>query len=413
MTARTPVDGEARLTLGAHLAELRRRLFTCVLAVLVLGAAALVFSKDLFHFLVQPVLAALPEGERSLIQTSAVEELNTLIKVGLYAGIFFSAPVILGQIWGFVRPGLYPAERRMAGPFVAAGTACFLGGAAFAYLVVLPPAFEFLLKPGDLRDLRVDVEVARGTVADAGRLFRAGDFDGALHLLAEAERGLAAVPEGGAEARVLLARADGLDAALDAADRAVSRAGAGGDALAAAIRERARAREAALRYDAAGAREALAAADARLREALGRALDPPTAARAQLVAERHGGAVARLAAAGEGLAAADWTRPLLSMKEQLNLILVLLLAFGAIFEIPVVFALLAALGVIDGTELARWRRHAVVVNVIVAAILTPTGDPLNLALMAIPMILCYEAGIVAARVISRRRKEREQAALSA
>jgi sec-independent protein translocase protein TatC len=405
--------GELRLTLAAHLGELRRRLFKVVIAVLVVGGAALVFSKELFHFLMAPVLAALPQGEQSLIQTSAVEELNTLIKVGLYAGIFFAAPVILGQIWGFVRPGLYPAERKMAVPFILAGTLCFLGGATFAYLAVLPPAFEFLLKPEEVRAQRVDLDVARGTVADAGRLLRAGDLEGAEGMLAQAEKGLASLPAGGADARVLLARAEGLDSTLDAADRAVARAGTGGAGLSAAIRDRARAREAALRGDVGPAREALAAAETEARTALAGALDGTAGARAQVVAERHAGAIARLAAASEGVAAADWTRPMLSMKEQLNLVLVLLLAFGAIFEIPVIFALLAALGVIDGTELARFRRHAIVVNVIVAAIITPTGDPFNLSLMAVPMILCYEAGIIAAKVIARRRKEREKAALAA
>ena len=108
-----------------------------------------------------------------------------LTRVGLYAGLFFSAPVLLGQIWGFVRPGLYPAERKMAAPFIGAGTACFLGGAAFAYLVVLPPAFRFLLEPEEIRAHQVNLDVAKGTVADAGRLFRAGDLDGALQLLAD------------------------------------------------------------------------------------------------------------------------------------------------------------------------------------------------------------------------------------
>jgi sec-independent protein translocase protein TatC len=53
--------------------------------------------------------------------------------------------------------------------------------------------------------------------------------------------------------------------------------------------------------------------------------------------------------------------------------------------------------------LKKYRRHAIVVNVTLAAIITPTGDPLNLALLAVPMILFYEVGIVLARVLGKPR----------
>ena len=64
----------------------------------------------------KPVLAALPPGSKSLVYTSGIEEINVLMKVGLYCGIFLTTPVILWQLWGFVSPGLYPQERRYASP---------------------------------------------------------------------------------------------------------------------------------------------------------------------------------------------------------------------------------------------------------------------------------------------------------
>ena len=73
---------------------------------------------------------------------------------------------------------------------------------------------------------------------------------------------------------------------------------------------------------------------------------------------------------------------MLTMSEQLSLVLGMLLGFGVVFEVPVVIAFLAMIGVVDWRTLAKYRRVAIIVNVVVAAIITPTGDPLNLAFMA-------------------------------
>ena len=56
-----------------------------------------------------------------------------------------ASPVIFSQIWRFIAPGLYHHEKRVLVPFTAVSTLCFVGGTAFGYFVVFPPAFEFLL----------------------------------------------------------------------------------------------------------------------------------------------------------------------------------------------------------------------------------------------------------------------------
>jgi sec-independent protein translocase protein TatC len=94
--------------------------------------------------------------------------------------------------------------------------------------------------------------------------------------------------------------------------------------------------------------------------------------------------------------------PVLTMSEQLSLVLGMLLGFGVVFELPVVIAFLAMIGVVDWRTLAKFRRVAIIVNVAVAAIITPTGDPLNLAFMAVPMILFYEIGILLARLLGKK-----------
>ena len=102
------------MSLAEHLSELRSRLLKVTLTVLALGAVSLVFAKPIFGVLMRPVLEALPPDSRSLIYTSGIEELNVLMKVGVYCGIFLTTPVILLQLWGFVSPGLYPEEKRFA-----------------------------------------------------------------------------------------------------------------------------------------------------------------------------------------------------------------------------------------------------------------------------------------------------------
>jgi sec-independent protein translocase protein TatC len=95
--------------------------------------------------------------------------------------------------------------------------------------------------------------------------------------------------------------------------------------------------------------------------------------------------------------------PVLTMSEQLSLVLGMLLGFGVVFELPVVIAFLAMIGVVSWRTLAKYRRLAIIINVAVAAIITPTGDPINLALMAVPMIVFYEIGIILARILGKKR----------
>jgi sec-independent protein translocase protein TatC len=101
------------------------------------------------------------------------------------------------------------------------------------------------------------------------------------------------------------------------------------------------------------------------------------------------------------IAGADM-RPILTMTEQLSLVLAMLLGFGIVFELPIIIAFLSMIGLVNASFLSKYRRHAIVVNVILAAVITPTGDPFNLALMAVPMIIFYEIGIILARILGKK-----------
>lgn len=90
--------------------------------------------------------------------------------------------------------------------------------------------------------------------------------------------------------------------------------------------------------------------------------------------------------------------------EYVDFTLKFLLAFGVIFELPVAMTVAARLGMVTPQFLAKHRKYAILLNFVVAAILTPTPDIFNQSLMALPMCLLYEVGILAARIVSRRRK---------
>ena len=240
-------EDDVQLSLRDHLMELRKRLKWALIWLLLGFAASYYWSQQIFHFLMLPVFAALPEGEKALHFASSIEPFLIYLKVGLYAGLFVASPFIFWQIWLFVAPGLYRRERRKIVPCVAAATFFFLGGAVFCYVVILPPTFDFLIKN-----------------------------------------------------------------------------------------------------------------------------------------------------TGPNIT------PVLMMDQQLGLVMLLVLAFGIIFELPMILTLLAMMGVVDYKFLSKYRRHAIILNVIIAAFVTPTGDPFNLALMALPMMICYELGVLGARIFGKK-----------
>jgi sec-independent protein translocase protein TatC len=105
-------------------------------------------------------------------------------------------------------------------------------------------------------------------------------------------------------------------------------------------------------------------------------------------------------------------KAMISIREYVSLVMVLMLAFGVVFETPVIIVFLGLLGIFDTGQLKKGRRYFIVLAFIIAAILTPTPDVINQALMAIPMILLYEVGIQILVVLEKRRKREDEAEAS-
>ena len=83
-------------------------------------------------------------GEK-LIVTTAQEAFTLYVTVSLYSAIALSIPLLLWQIWGFISPALYPHEKAYVTPFILLSSIAFVGGAAFAYYILFPPAVSYLL----------------------------------------------------------------------------------------------------------------------------------------------------------------------------------------------------------------------------------------------------------------------------
>ena len=87
-------------------------------------------------------------ADERLIVTTAPEAFTLYVTVSLYAAIALSIPLLLLQVWGFISPALYKHEKAYVTPFVLLSSVSFVGGAAFAYYVLFPPAMKYLLGLG-------------------------------------------------------------------------------------------------------------------------------------------------------------------------------------------------------------------------------------------------------------------------
>ncbi len=235
-----------------HLIELRERLIRALLAFLIMFVVSFFFAKDIYNVLLTPYTqVAGPEAR--LIYTAPQEYFFTQIRVALFSAAFCSCPVVFGQLYAFVAPGLYKHERAAFRPYLIATPIFFAAGALLVYYVVTPNLLRFFISMQQANE--------------------------------------------------------------------------------------------------------------------------PGRAQIELLPR---------------------------VSEYLSLIMTLVLAFGAVFQLPVVLTLLGQVGIVSSQFLAEKRRYAVVLVFIVAAILTPPDVFSQLAL-ALPGMLLYEASILSVRIVEKKR----------
>ncbi|HEU0021698.1 MAG TPA: twin-arginine translocase subunit TatC [Dehalococcoidia bacterium] len=107
---------------------------------------------------------------------------------------------------------------------------------------------------------------------------------------------------------------------------------------------------------------------------------------------------------GEGV-----VEPLVRISSLVDVMIRLLFWMGIVFETPLVMLLLAQLGIVDARAFSRFRRFWVVIAFILSAVITPTFDPINQILVAVPLLVLYELGVLLARLAGRSRRKSAEA----
>lgn len=173
-----PTDAEAadeverhRMPLIEHLKELRTRLLWSLGALAVGMAVGLAFAHDVYDFLRAPVMAIFNEQPKNdmdrfylwltapirdllpavhvdgslNIGNSPLEGMYSWMQIGLISGAVLASPVIAYQVWQFVAPGLYSAEKKWVFPLAISSSFLFISGAMFCYAILFPVTFPFFL----------------------------------------------------------------------------------------------------------------------------------------------------------------------------------------------------------------------------------------------------------------------------
>ena len=238
------MSDDKKLTVLGHLGELRSRLIKCVIAVAITSLISFIFAKQIFDILI------LPAGEIDLIYIEMTEMIGTYMRVSLASGIILAMPYLIYQLLMFISPALTRREKRYVYLILPWVTLMFVGGVAFSYFILIPPATKFLITFGS-----------------------------------------------------------------------------------------------------------------------------------------------------------DIATPQIKIGNYISIVTRLLVAIGLVFELPVLTTFLARIGVITPKWLAKKRKLAIIFAFILAAIITPTFDPINQSLVAIPLIILYEMSIWLAKLVHRGKKE--------
>ncbi len=128
----------------AHLIELRSRLMRVMMVIGVIFFSLVSFRNDLYTGLAAPLRHLLPAGS-SMIATDITSSFTTPFKLTFFVALLIAIPFVLSQLWAFIAPALYQAEKKIAMPLLGSSVVLFYTGIAFAYFVTLVPVLKFFV----------------------------------------------------------------------------------------------------------------------------------------------------------------------------------------------------------------------------------------------------------------------------
>ncbi len=156
-------EGDKPMAFLDHVAELRTRLIRMVIGITVGFFSCFYFVPYIAEFLRIPLHKAWTatghEGIPNLQALQIQDPLMVDVRVAMAAGIFLTAPWLFWQVWLFIAPGLYAREKKFAIPFVITSVLMFLAGAAFAFTVVLPFIYEYMIDYSEDRGEIIQLEL--------------------------------------------------------------------------------------------------------------------------------------------------------------------------------------------------------------------------------------------------------------
>jgi sec-independent protein translocase protein TatC len=140
----TDADIEAtKAPLMEHLIELRARLIKAVIAFLIAFVVCFYFSHYIYNVLIGPFVSVVGADKAKLIATHFLEQFFTNLKLSMFGAAFIAFPIIAGQIYAFVAPGLYKHERHAFLPYLIATPLFFGLGVVLVYFGVMPMLIRF------------------------------------------------------------------------------------------------------------------------------------------------------------------------------------------------------------------------------------------------------------------------------
>lgn len=157
-------DADVLQTFWGHVDELRRRVAKAIVAFAVGAGCAWYFRQEVLLWLATPFVNAWTQtiaGKPAALHFPAPASLFlAYLRLSLIAGLIFSLPMILYQLWAFIARGIESRQRRYALPFVLSSTALFLLGGYFGWAIAFPRAFEYLLDfSGSVQTASVAIDV--------------------------------------------------------------------------------------------------------------------------------------------------------------------------------------------------------------------------------------------------------------
>ncbi|AIR88414.1 twin-arginine translocase subunit TatC [Pseudomonas cremoricolorata] len=135
-------DHDQPMPLVSHLTELRTRLLRCVAVIFAIFIGLFSFAQQIYTLVSAPLRDHLP-ANATMIATDVASPFLTPFKLTMIVSLFLAMPFILQQVWGFIAPGLYRHEKRVAIPLLVSSIVLFYAGMAFAYFLVFPLIFGF------------------------------------------------------------------------------------------------------------------------------------------------------------------------------------------------------------------------------------------------------------------------------